>query len=72
MRLLHDVLSKNMLFSTEEVKEAFSSCKIYAKLKPQFASSPKVNLIKTTQPLERLSVNFKRLLQLSTSIYLLQ
>ena len=65
-RLLHYVCSKNMLFSTEEVKEACSSCKIWAELKPQFISSPG-QLIKATQLLEQLSLDFKGPLQSSTS-----
>ena len=66
-RLLHYVPTKKMPFSTKEVKEACSTCKICAKLKPRFASSPKVNLIKATQPLGWLSLDFKRPLQSSTS-----
>ena len=50
--LLHYAHSENMHFSTEEVKKAWSPCKICAKLKQWFTSLPKVNLIKATQPLE--------------------
>ena len=69
-RLLHYVGSKNMPFSTKKVKETCTSCKIYVDLKLLFASSPRVNLIKSAQ----LSVDFKGPLQSGTSknIYLLQ
>ena len=66
-RLLHYIRSKNMPLSSEELKEACSSYKICAELKPRFASSLKFNLIKATQPLEGLSMNFKGPLLSSTS-----
>ena len=35
-RMLHFVRSKNLPFSTEDVRKVCSSCKICAELKPQF------------------------------------
>ena len=57
--MLHFVRSKNLAFSTSDMKRVFSSCKICAKVKPQFFRSNQTVLIKATQPMERLSLDFK-------------
>ena len=57
-RLLHYVKSKNLPFSTSEVKQICSSCKVCAELKPRFLKSENLHLIKATQPFERLSIDF--------------
>ena len=57
--MLHFVRSKNMQFSTEEVKKTCSTCRICAELKPQFYRPTPGTLIKATQPMERLSIDFK-------------
>ena len=54
-RMLHFVRSKNIPFSTEDVKKTCSTCRIYAELKPQFYRPTPGTLIKSTQPMERLS-----------------
>ena len=58
-RMLHFVKSKNLPFSTEEVKKVCSACRGCAELKPQFYRPQPGNLIKATQPVERLSIDFK-------------
>ncbi|CAB4035659.1 retrovirus-related Pol poly from transposon [Paramuricea clavata] len=59
-RMLHFVKSKNLPYSTEEVKKVCSACRSCAELKPQFYRPQQPgNLIKATQPMERLSIDFK-------------
>ena len=58
-RLLHFVKSKNLTFSTEEVKRACADCRICAELKPKFYSRNNSHLIKSTRPMERISIDFK-------------
>ena len=58
-RMLHFVRSKNMLFSTEDVKKTCSTCRICAELKPQFYRTTPGTLTKSTQPIERLSIDFE-------------
>jgi len=57
-RMMHFVRSKNLAYSLEDVKKACSSCSICAKLKPRFYKF-KGQLIKATQPFERLNIDFK-------------
>jgi transposase InsO family protein len=57
-RLLHFVKSKNLPYSTDEVRQVCSACKICAQLKPRFCSTNDKHLIKATQPFERLSMDF--------------
>lgn len=58
-RLLHFVRTKNLPFSTEDVKRTCASCRICADLKPRFYNPAEGRLIKATQPMERLSIDFK-------------
>jgi hypothetical protein len=59
-RMLHFVKSKNLPYSTEEVKKVCSACRSCAELKPPFYRPQQPgNLIKATQPMERLSIDFK-------------
>ena len=57
-RLWHYVGSKNLPFSTDKVKEAYSPCRTWAELKPQFTSLFQSKRIKATQLLECLNVDF--------------
>ena len=43
----------------EQVKQVVSSCRVCAEMKPSFHQPQNYNLIKATQPFERLSVDFK-------------
>ena len=65
-RMLHFVRSKNLPYSTNEVKKVCSSCRMSAELKPQFHRPPMGTLIKSTQPMERLNIDFKGPLPSST------
>ncbi|XP_065671656.1 uncharacterized protein LOC136089532 [Hydra vulgaris] len=59
-RMLHFVKSKNLPFSTEEVKKVCSNCHICSELKPTFYRSANVSeLIKSIRPINRLSIDFK-------------
>ncbi|XP_047137392.1 uncharacterized protein LOC124813900 [Hydra vulgaris] len=59
-RMLHFVKSKNLPFSTEEVKRFCSNCQICSELKPKFYRSSNVyELIKSIHPMDRLSIDFK-------------
>ncbi|CAK8698052.1 unnamed protein product [Clavelina lepadiformis] len=58
-RLLHFVRTKNLPFSTEEVRKACLNCRVCQECKPQFYKMPQMNLIKATKPMERVSIDFK-------------
>ena len=58
-RLMHYVKSKNLPFSTEDIKNTCSSCRTCAELKPQFYKFPGNKLVKATKPMERQSIDFK-------------
>lgn len=71
-RLLHFVRSRNLPFSTEDVKKTCASCRICSELKPQFYRPTGETLIKATRPMERLSIDFKGPLpSTSRNIYIL-
>lgn len=58
-RMLHFIRSKNLPFSTDDVKKVCASCRICAEIKPNFYKQPGGTLITATKPMERLSVDFK-------------
>ena len=58
-RFYHFVRSKNLPFSIEDVKNITKNCSHCAETKPQFAKPTAENLIKATQPFERVSIDFK-------------
>ena len=64
-RLLHYVRAKNIPASTDDVRKVCQTCQICAEVKPQFHKTSGV-LIKATQPMERLSIDFKGPLKTST------
>ena len=53
------VLTKNLPFSVEEVRQITEACRMCAEHKSQFHKPPQVHLIKATQPFERLNLDFK-------------
>ena len=55
----HFVRSKNLSFSLEGVKKCCSNCDTCAEVKPQFLKPDHHALVKATQPMERLNVDFK-------------
>ena len=70
--MLHFVRSKNLPYSTEEVKRVCSTCRVCAELKPRFHRPEPGVLIKATQPMERLGIDFKGPLPtISRNTYLL-
>ena len=58
-RTYHFVKSKNLPFSLDDVRKVVTNCKICAEIKPNFCKTPESHLIKATQPMERLSIDFK-------------
>ena len=58
-RLLHFVKTKNLPFSTQNVRNVCANCRICAELKPNFYKSQNNSLIKATGPMERCSIEFK-------------
>ena len=58
-RQQHFVRTKNLPYSTDDVKKLCNSCRICAELKLQFYCPQQNTLIKTTQPMERWSIDFK-------------
>ena len=53
------IRSRNLPFSVEEVRAMTNSCKICNECKPRFYKSSRKHLIKATQPMERLNIDFK-------------
>ena len=58
-RLLHFVRTKNLPFSTDDVRKVCSNCRICAELKPSFYKPIGAQLIKATKPFERITIDFK-------------
>jgi transposase InsO family protein len=58
-RMAHFVKSRNLPFSIEEIKRMTQSCKTCRECKPQYYRPGPSQLIKATQPFERLSLDFK-------------
>ena len=58
-RLLHFVKTKNLPFSTQDVRNVCSNCRICAELKPNFYKSQNNSLITETRSMERFSIDFK-------------
>ena len=52
----HFIRTKNLPFSTIDVKRVVASCKICAEVKPVFFHQESAVLIKSSQPLERISI----------------
>ena len=58
-RMAHFVQSKNLSYSLLEIRQMTSECRECQKIKPQFVQSQGSCLIKSTQPFERLNLDFK-------------
>ena len=68
----HFIKMKNFPYSIDEVRKIENGCRICAEIKPRFYKSIESHLIKATQPMERLSIDFKgSLLSSSKMKYLL-
>ena len=57
--MYHYVRSKNLLYSVDDVRQMTSHCKICAKIKPRFLKPSICHLLKATQSMERVSIDFK-------------
>ena len=57
-RLNHFIRVKNLPYSTDEIRRVVSQCRVCSELKPNFYEPRKSELIKATQPFERLSLDF--------------
>ena len=58
-RMAHFVRSKNLPYSVEDVRKMTAECSICAEVKPRFYKPNKTSLVKSTQPLEKISIDFK-------------
>ncbi|KFD64528.1 hypothetical protein M514_23375 [Trichuris suis] len=58
-RFFHFVRSKNLPYSIDEVRQVVSRCRICAECKPAFYRPENATLVKATQPLQRLNLDFK-------------
>ena len=55
----HFIKMKNLPYSINEVCKIVNGCRICAEIKPRFHKPIESHLIKTTPPMERLSIDFK-------------
>ncbi len=58
-RLMHFIRSKNLSYSLDEVKDVCVKCITCSRCKPRFFRPPRGTLIKSTQPFERINLDFK-------------
>ena len=58
-RMYHYIRRRNLPYSIDDVKKMTSASAICCEIKPKFFKPPYVNLIKSLQPYERLSMDFK-------------
>ena len=69
-RTYHFIKMKNFPYSIDEVRKIVNGICICAEIKPRFHKPIESHLTKATQPMERLSIDFKgRYLLLKISIY---
>ena len=58
-RLNHYVKTKNLPYELSDIRSATSNCRICSEIKPNFFKPQGGKLIKSTQPWERLNIDFK-------------
>ena len=58
-RMMHFVRTKNLPYSLEDVKQVSATCQTCSRIKPKFYKPEHGILIKSTQPFERLNLDFK-------------
>jgi len=58
-RLNHYVRAKNLSDSVDDGRKGVHDCTVCAEVKPNFYKPPDAQLVKATQPFERLSLDFK-------------
>ena len=56
----HYMQVRNLPYSIDEVRNVLSKYQLCSELKPNFYKPPAAQVVKATQPFERLSINFKR------------
>ena len=59
IRMLAFIRLRNLPFPVDGVRKITKSCRIYNECKPRFYSPEPTKLIKATQPMERLNLDFK-------------
>ena len=57
-RFYHYVRARNLPYSLSEVRQVVSSCDVCKELKPRYYNPPRANVITSTRPWERLSIDF--------------
>ena len=67
IRMLAFIRSRNLPFSVDEILKMTKSCQICNECKPHFYSPEPTKLIKATQPMERLNLDFKGTLPSNSS-----
>ena len=70
-RAYHFIKMKNLPYSIDEVRKIVNGCRVCAEIKSRFHKPIESQLIKATQPMERLSIDFKGPLPSSKNKYLL-
>ena len=65
-RLHHFVHIKNLTYSANKVRNVVAKCKVCFELGPNFYKPQVAHVIKATQPLEKLSLDFKNLFPTSS------
>ena len=58
-RTYHFIKMKNLPYSIDEVRKIVNGCRVCAEIKPRFHKPIESHLIKATQPMEGLSIDFK-------------
>ena len=58
-QMAHFVKVRNLPFSIDQIRQIIRSCQASSECKPQYYRSSPMNLIKATQPFERLNIDFK-------------
>ena len=58
-RMTHFIRSKNLPYSVEDIRKMTAECSVCAEVKPRFYKPNKTSLVRSTQPLEKISIDFK-------------
>lgn len=58
-RMSHFIKTRNLPYSMDEIRRVNNMCKECAEVKPRFYKPDQAHLIKSTQPFERLNMDFK-------------
>ena len=58
-RLHHFVGVKNLSYSIDDVRKIVNNCSVPCELKPRFYRPPTAFVVKATQPLEKINLDFK-------------